>query len=99
VESKRQVKLPCLSFWDFDLYGPMEQIFYKACHRRVRLRFMRVWFWDFSRESGQLSLFHQPRPNEEKQTAVIRALDRVRKRHGEQIIGTGRKAQGAGHKA
>ena len=92
VESKRQVKLPRLSFWDFDLYGPVEQLFYKACDRRVRLRFMRVWYWDFSRESGQLSLFHEPRPDEEKQSAVIRALDRIRGKHGDAVIKVGKTA-------
>jgi DNA polymerase-4 len=92
VESRRQVKLSRLSFWDFDLYGPLEPLFYKACDRRVRLRFMRVWFWDFSRESGQLSLFHPPRPNEEKRSTVIQAMDRIRGRHGEGIVGLGRTA-------
>jgi DNA polymerase-4 len=92
VESKRRVTLPRLSFWDFDLYGPLESLFYKACDRRVRLRYMRLWFWDFSQESGQLSLFHEPRPNNEKQSAVIRAVDQIRGKHGEGIVGLGRTA-------
>jgi len=90
MEIKRQIKLSRMSFWDFDLYGPLEKLFFKACDRRVRIRFMRVWFWDFSSESGQLSLFHNPSLHEEKGSMVIQALDRVRQRYGEDAIRYGR---------
>ena len=63
-EVARQVRLPQLSFWDFDLYGPLENLFFKACRRRVRVRFMRVWFRDFSHPSSQLSLFPAITPGE-----------------------------------
>jgi len=92
MEIKRQIKLPRMSFWDFDLYASLEKLFFKACDRRVRIRFMRVWFWDFSSDSGQLSLFHNPSLQEEKGSMVIQALDRVRQRYGEDAIRYGRAA-------
>lgn len=88
MEVKRQLKLPRLSFWDFDLYASLERLFFKACKRRVRVRFMKVWFWDFS-SSSQLSLFHDLPPDAEKKTLVIQALDHIRERHGEKVIEVG----------
>ena len=90
METKRRLQLPRLSFWDFDLYGPLEELFFKACQRRVRVRFMKVWFWDMSPDSGQLSLFHDHAPREEKRSHVIEALDRIRARHGTEAIKSGR---------
>ena len=90
MEAKRQLKLANPSFWDFDLYGPLEELFLKICNRRVRVRFMRVWFWDFAPPSRQLSLFDTPSVLAEKQSAVIRSLDLIRKKHGEPGIKTGK---------
>ena len=93
VEVQRRLKLPCLSFWDLDLYGPLEQLFFKTCTRRVRVRFMRVWFWDFSCASGQLSLFPDTSPDHDKKAALVtRALDRIRARHGQGVIRYGKAA-------
>ena len=92
MEIKRQIKLSLSSFWDFDLYGPLEDLFFNACDRRVRVRFIRVWFWDFSYSSAQLSLFHAPSPALKKRSMVIQALDRIRERHGEGVIKYGRTA-------
>jgi len=98
VEAKGQVKPPHTRFWGFDLYAPLEELFLKLCNRRVRVRFMRVWFRDFSAPDRQLSLFSAPSPLAEKQSAVIQALDRIRKRYGEEMIKNGLKtAYGAGH--
>ncbi len=103
VETRRQLRLPGNSCWDFDLYAPLRSLFLKACKRRVRVRFMRVWFWDFAPPAGQLSLFPPHAPAEEKRTLLIQALDRVRTRHGEEAIRFGRtdndQAQGARYKA
>ena len=92
VVIKRQLKLPRLSFWDFDLYGPLEQLFFKACNRRVRVQYMKIWFWDFSPSSFQLPLFPQPSPDAEKKSLLIQALDRIRERHGEASIQYGKTA-------
>jgi DNA polymerase-4 len=92
IVAKRQIKLPYLSFWGFDLYGPLEKIFFKACERRVRVRFIKVWFWDFSYSSGQLSLFHDPSADTEKKSVVVQAVDRIRGRYGEEAIKYGRAA-------
>jgi DNA polymerase-4 len=92
METRRHLNLPHGSFWDFDLYGPLERLFFKVCNRRVRVRFIRVWFWDFSPESGQLLLFQTPPPAREKRALVIQVLDRIRERYGEKAIGYGRGA-------
>lgn len=92
MEIRRQVKLSLSSFWDFDLYGPLEALFLNACKRRVRVRFISIRFWDFSYSSAQLSLFHAPSPALEKRSMVIQALDRIRERHGEGVIKYGRAA-------
>jgi DNA polymerase-4 len=90
MEAKRQVRLPRLSFWDFDLYRPLEDLFFRACTRRVRVRFMRIWFWDFSAPPNQLSLFQIPEPSREKATRMIQALDRIRERYGGTFIQVGK---------
>lgn len=92
MEIRRQLKLSHASFWDFDLYGPLEDLFFNACNRRVRVRFIRIWFWDFSCPGTQLPLFHAPSPALEKRSMVIQALDRIRERHGEGVIKYGRAA-------
>ena len=92
VEVRRRLKLSHVSFRDFDLYAPLETLFFKACTRRVRVRFMRIWFWDFLPPNPQLSLFHAPSPREERGTLVIQAMDRIRERYGEGAIQSGRAA-------
>lgn len=88
----RRIILPRMSFWDFDLYGPLETLFYKLCRRRVRVRFMRVWFQDLSSPDPQLLLFPSMGPVPEKKIGIIRALDRVRKKYGEDAVRYGKTA-------
>jgi len=90
IEIIRQVKLPCPSFWDFDLYKPLKEVFYKACQRRKRIRFMRVWFQDLSPADPQLCLFAETDLETEKVSRVTQALDRIRERHGDEVIKYGR---------
>lgn len=90
IEVSRQVSLPKNSFWDFDLYPPIEQLFFKACRRRVGVIFLRVWFRELRPVSAQLSLFSQGSPAVKKNTEVIRALDCIRKKHGEEVIKFGK---------
>jgi len=92
VEVRRRLKLPHVRFRDFDLFRPLEELFFKACKRRVRVRFMRIWFWDLAPPSPQLSLFHAPSPWKEKRSLVIHAMDRIRERYGEGAIQSGRAA-------
>jgi DNA polymerase-4 len=89
----RRINLPHVSFWDFDLYTPLERIFLGACQRRVRVRFMRVWFQDFSPPTSQLSLFPVQSPLAEKKASVTQALHRIRERYGDVAIHYGRTAQ------
>jgi len=92
METRRRLSMPRLSFWDADLYDPLEKLFFKACTRRVRVRFMRVRFWEFSRPDGQLSLFHDSSPARGKTPFVIQAVDRIRQRYGEESIRYGKAA-------
>ena len=91
-EITRRINLPHASFWDFDLYAPLERIFLKACRRRVRVRFMRVWFRNFSPPASQLSLFPARSPITEKKALVTQALNRIKDRYGDESIKYGRPA-------
>jgi DNA polymerase-4 len=88
----RQINLSGASFWDFDLYAPLERIFLRACRRRVRVRFMKVWFQDFSPPTSQLSLFPVRSPVTEKKALATQALYRIRERYGEEVIKYGKAA-------
>ncbi len=87
-EITRQIGLSHASFWDWDLYEPLRVLFLKACRRRVRVRFMKVWFTDFSAPSAQLSLFGPASAG--KKVGIVHALDRIREKHGGEAIQYGR---------
>jgi DNA polymerase-4 len=90
-EEVRRTVLPGESHWDQDLYTPLEGLFLRACSRRVRLRFLRVWFTDLVPPRGrQLSLFSSPPSAGEARAGVTRALDRIRARHGDGAVRYGR---------
>ncbi len=91
-EIMRWFNLPHVGFWDLDLYAPLERIFLKACRRRVGVRFMKVWFQDFSPPVSQLPLFPARSPVMEKKALVTRALNRIRERYGDEVIRYGRAA-------
>ena len=86
IETRRRITLPRLSYWDFDLYAPLQDLFFKICTRRVRIRFLRVWFEGVAPHSGQLSLFPANPPENENPARVVRALDRIRERYGHEAI-------------
>jgi len=86
----RQVTLPRASFWDFDLYAPLEKLFFKACQRRMGVRFLRIWFRDLAPPTPQLLLFPAPPPAVERKALVTLALDRIRDRYGDEAIRYGR---------
>ena len=91
-EIVRRINLPDVNFWDLDLYTPLKMIFLKSYSRRVRVRFIRVWFQDFSPPAVQLSLFTARSPVAEKKAHVTQALTRIRERYGERAIKYGRAA-------
>jgi len=86
----RRINLPYVSFWDLDLYASLERVFLRACRRRVRVRFMKVWFKDFSPPFSQLSLFPARSSLTEKKALVTQALNRIRGRYGDEAIKYGR---------
>jgi DNA polymerase-4 len=91
-EITRQINLPHESFWNFDLYAPLERIFLRAFQRRVRIRFMKIWFQDFLPPTSQLSLFPARSPAMEKKALVTQTLNRIRERYGDEMIKYGRAA-------
>lgn len=86
VEVRRQCSINHPGFWDFELYGPMKGLFFKAYTRRVRIRFIRIWFWDLLLPSRQLSLFGIPSSGPRKKIRLIQALDRIRDRYGQEAV-------------
>ena len=90
VEVRRQIQLPRLNFPSLDLCNPLEKLFFEVCNRRVRVSFMRVWFWGFDPPSPQLALFHTPSPDENNKSMITRAMDRIRDRYGTEAITYGR---------
>jgi len=91
-EVARRINLSGVSFWDFEIYAPLERIFLKAYRRRIRVRFMKVWFQDFSPPPSQLSLFSTSSPVTGKKVLAFQALNHIRKRYGYEAIKYGRTA-------
>jgi len=89
-EVTRQTRLDGRAMTDLDLYNELERLFFKACQRRVSVRFMRVWFKDLSSPSPQLSLFSFAPKEGEKRAGVTKALDRIRGRYGDGAVRFGR---------
>ena len=89
-EVSRQIALDGRSHLDYRLYAPLEDLFFKACQRRTGIRAMRIWFRDFSLSPVQLSLFPGKSREDERESRIINALDRIRERHGEEVIRYGR---------
>lgn len=92
-ESIREIEIHRGSSWEFELYPPFERLFLKTCDRRVRIRFMRVWFRDFDRPDPQLSLFPSCAQSTRKKATITLALDRIREKHGDEAIEYGRSSR------
>jgi DNA polymerase-4 len=90
VEAASQVKLSIAHCFDSDLHVHLEKLFLKTCSRRTTVRFIRVWFRDFSSPSPQLSLFTPDSATRKRNALLAEALDHIRKRHGEAVIRYGR---------
>ncbi len=81
-----------LHLWNPSLLEPLHQLFFDVCRRRVRIRFLKVWFREFHPLHFQLSLFHAPSPQEEKTRQLVHAMDQIRDRYGAGVIRCGRAA-------
>ncbi len=90
VEAGGRLQLPRPGCQDDDLYSPLEHLFFKRRTRRVRVGFIRAWFWEFSRPDPQLTLFDAPSPSEGRRSMLTSGLDRIRERYGENVIMYGR---------
>ncbi|MBW2048453.1 MAG: DNA polymerase IV [Deltaproteobacteria bacterium] len=89
-ETERQIRLPPLNPQTLDLCGPLGELFFKLCKRRVRVGFMRVWFRGLHPPGPQLGLFHAPSRDERGKIMITCAMDRIRERYGENAIMYGR---------
>ncbi len=81
-----------LHLWNPLLFEPLRKLFFQVCRRRVRVRFLKVWFQDFHALQFQPSLFHAPSHGEEKSRRMVRAMDHIRDRYGAGAIRFGRAA-------
>ena len=81
-----------LHLWNRALFAPLEKLFFDVCRRRVRIRFLKVWFRDFRASHFQLSLFQTPSPREERTNRLVSAMDHIRDRYGVDAIRCGRAA-------
>lgn len=70
--------------------GDVEELFFRTCDRRTGVRFMRVRFFDLALPSGQLTLFPCQSPDAVKKKGVSIALDRIRGKYGEGVVGYGK---------
>ena len=94
MEETKRMSLKITDPFAHDFFTRLETLFLKSCTRRVRVRYMRVWFFDLAPGSGQLSLFPST-GSTEKKSALVSALDRVRERYGDEAIGYGRAHAGS----
>jgi DNA polymerase-4 len=81
-----------LHLWNPSLFEPLQNLFFDVCRRRVRVRFLKVWFREFRALHVQLSLFQVPSPREEKTRQLVHAMDHIRDRYGTEAVRCGRAA-------
>lgn len=74
---------------DLPLFTAAEELFRRACTRRVRVRGMRLACSRLAAEGGQMDLFAPPAVSPGQQ-ALQDALDRLRERHGRDAVRWGR---------
>jgi len=86
MEAGGRLKLPCPCSHDRDFYAPLKALFVSRCTRRVRVGFIRVWFWEFTPPDPQRTLFALPSRDDGKRSLLTRALDRIRERYGETAV-------------
>jgi DNA polymerase-4 len=72
------------------LFSAAEELFLKACRRRVRVKAMRLHFTRLAAENLQMDLFATSGEPNPRQTALQTTLDRLREKHGMTAIGWGR---------
>jgi DNA polymerase-4 len=90
-EMSGRIKLEQPRVWDQELYEPVQELFLKLCQRRVRVRFLRIWFGGFCAPIAQMALFAKvPAKQQAKTGDLARALERVRAKHGGEAVRYGR---------
>lgn len=90
VGEQRMQTLPIPLDHDLLLYPVAEELFLKACQRRVRIRGLRLTCTRFSGAGQQLDLFASASAVSPQQQSLQAALDELRLRHGMQAVRWGR---------
>ncbi len=75
---------------DHVLFAAAEELFRKACRRRVRVKALRLHATRLAAENLQLDLFASAGATDPQQAALQSALDRLREKHGMTAIRWGR---------
>ena len=90
VTQQGKVDLPCPVANDLALFAALEDLFYKTCARRVRLRALRLACGRLASGKRQLDLFSDQTPASLQGEALQDALDALRSRHGLDSVRWGR---------
>jgi hypothetical protein len=72
------------------LFPEVESLFRIAAFRRQRIRYLSLTWTDLRAVSNQLFLLDRVSPEEERQEALVAALDRIRGRYGDRAVVWGR---------
>lgn len=83
-EAVGQKKLPVATNMDHELFTTAEELFQKILTRRIRVRKLAVRYLQLAPVSRQVSLFEKP--TNDKSHALTNAIDRIRKKFGEDSV-------------
>ena len=90
LAEQRTTLLPAPHSHDLLLFAAAEELFRKACRRRVRVRALRLACGRLGAEDRQLALFAPPPALAPSREALQEALDRLRTRYGRDAVRWGR---------
>jgi DNA polymerase-4 len=93
VTERRTAAFPAPLSHDLPLFAAAEDLFRRACGRRVRVKALRLACGRLTFDDRQLDLFAPP-PTEPNRQALQEALDRLRERHGRDAVRWGRTLAG-----
>ncbi len=89
ASERGHTRLPAAEDGDHPLLTAAEELFHRACRRRVRVKGMRLACSDLALPDRQLDLFAAARQASPRQLALQQALDALRERHGMEVVQRG----------
>lgn len=90
VAEQRVSTLPAAVNHDLLIFEVAEELFRKACQRRVRVKGLKLVCSRFAIENRQMDLFNEQEALPLRQDALQGALDRLREKHGMDSVRWGR---------